>query len=196
MKEPRFIALTVKRSGSGTCTCRHAHNHICVLTPAPVRLGKVIHNLVEPFCYKIGKLHFNHRLHSINTQTKTGANHCSLTDGCVADTMLSEFFNKAFCNLENAAILSDVLSHQYQLRVFFHGLFQAVADGINKSFFSFTGACRHFYLLYKRCKDICKFFLCIRLGVRFRKSLFKTFFNFRFKCVTHGGDPGLINYFF
>jgi hypothetical protein len=66
MEKPGFIGLRMERACGGTGTGRHPDHYIRMLTPAVVAFSQVVHYLIEPAGYKIGKLHFYHRFIAIH----------------------------------------------------------------------------------------------------------------------------------
>ena len=60
MKEPGLIALGVKWTCACTCSRRHTHDHIGMLSPAVMQFCEVIDDLIKATGDKIGELHFHH----------------------------------------------------------------------------------------------------------------------------------------
>ena len=56
MEEPRLVGLTVEWTGCDPRSSRHAHDHIRVLSPAPMELGQIVDDLVESAGHEVGEL--------------------------------------------------------------------------------------------------------------------------------------------
>src|SRR5688572_17102107 len=130
MEEPGFVTLRMKRTCCRPSSGRHAHHNISLLPPSPVDLGEVIYDLVESLGNKISELHLHHGFHPFDRKTKPCANNSSLTNRCVANTRLAEFFNKTFSDFEYTSVFGNVLPHQHQVIEPFHALTKPVTDRI------------------------------------------------------------------
>ena len=135
MKKPGFVGLGMERSRSGTCAGRHANHHICILPPAVVDLSKVVYDLVEAYTHKVGKLHFHHGLVAFDRKAKPCANDGTFAKRGIAYAISSKLRFEPIRDFKYTSVLADVLPHEYQVGVLFHGLPQAIADRIDESLF-------------------------------------------------------------
>ena len=147
VKEPSFVTLRMKWSGGRACSRRHPHNHVCCLPPPPMRLCQVVDDLVESLCYKISKLHLNHRFHSFHGEPQACADNSSFTQRSISHAFLSKPRHESFGYLENSSVVSDVLSHQHQVLVALHALPKSITNCVDESFFRLLAGSRRYFSL-------------------------------------------------
>jgi len=158
MEKPGFVGLGVKRACGRTGTGWHADDDIGLLSPAVMNFSEVVHDLVETHAHKVCKLHLDHGFVAFDREAKACADDGAFAKWGIAHSIASELGFEAIGNFENSSIFSDVLTHEDQVRIFFHGLTEPIADGIDEALFG-TWALRSDDYLGKWCIDICQFFL-------------------------------------
>src|SRR5690606_17228238 len=124
MEKPAFRTLGMKGTGRGAGTGRHADNDVRRLPPAPMDLGQVVHDLVEPLRDKVCELHFNHRLHAPDGKAQRGPHHGRFTQWRIAYALRAKLLQEAFCDFKHTTITPDILAHKHELRISFHALAQ------------------------------------------------------------------------
>src|SRR5690606_26711428 len=104
----------------------HTDHHVRMLSPTPVQLRQVVDDLVETAGDEVGELHFHHTLESAEAQAQANADNGAFAKRRIAHAVPAEFIQKALCDLENAAVIGNVLPHQDQVGVPAHGFAQSV----------------------------------------------------------------------
>lgn len=139
VEEPGFGALGVERAGGDAAAGGHADDDVSGSAPAPVDFGQIVDNLIESTRHEIAELHFDHGLAAGNRQAQRGADDRRLAQGRVADAVLAEAVDEALGDLEDAAVLGDVLAHQDEAGVGVEGFGEALGDGVDQAEFAGGG---------------------------------------------------------
>ena len=161
-----------------TATCWHAHDDIRILTPAPVNLGEVVDDLVEPASDKVTELHFHHGLLARDGQAQARAHDGRLAQWRVSNALLTEGVDKPIRHLEHASIRADVLPHKYQIGVLLHACSQALGDGVDEAKLSFATVWRDMQALGRAGrKSIVQFFKGVGHNGWLRGGSFQAFLN-------------------
>src|SRR5271156_1062303 len=116
----------MKRSGIDAGTCRHAHHYIGVFPPAVMTLRQVVDDLVKTARHKISELHFHNRFHSVDGKSETRTDDRGFANRCVAHASFSKLFYKTRRGFKYTAVFGNVLSHDDEILVPFHGLVHAI----------------------------------------------------------------------
>ena len=130
-REPRLDVLRVERPRPHAAPDGHAHDHRHRGRPAVIRLGQVVHDLVEAAGDEVAELHLDHRDVAVEGQAQRRAQGTGLDDRRVADPLAAELGHEPFGHLEHAAVLGDVLPQEHDPRVAAHRLAETVADGVD-----------------------------------------------------------------
>ena len=138
MEEPRLGALAVVGACAHTAPCRHSDDDVRSLSPTPVNLCEVVDDLVEATSDEVAELHFHHGLLAGDRQTEAGADDGRFAQRGVAHALLSEGVHKSIGHFEDAAVRSDVLSHEYKAWMFLHACTQPFGDGVDEPHFTVT----------------------------------------------------------
>ncbi len=80
--------------------------------PAVVGLGQVVDDLVEAAGDEVAELHLDHGPEAVQGQAQGGPQRARLDDGRVAHARLAELLDEALGDLEDAAVLGDVLAEE------------------------------------------------------------------------------------
>ena len=177
VREPRLVALAVEGAG-GTARARgHPHHHVGILAPAVVAFGEVIHNLVEAAGHKIGKLHFDHALLTLDAQTQAHAHNGRLTQRRIPHPRLAKLGHEAFRDFKHPTVVGNVLTHEHEVGEALHTLLEAFLNGIDEAQLAGTGGGWVVLGRLKRAVHIRDFLGYVGRGHRFGISFLKAGFN-------------------
>src|SRR6056297_2149383 len=135
LHEPSLRRFGVKRPGTYTGSVWRANSYIQWRHPPVPSLGQVVNYLVKAAGNEVGKLHFNYRFEPLHSQAYCASDGPGFNNRRISNTILAELIEKSFSNLENAAVLSDILPKDDVPVIFFESLSERKLDGINKSLF-------------------------------------------------------------
>src|ERR1035438_5176443 len=126
--EVSFRILGVEGSAVDPAARRAAQYHRNWRSPAEVRLGQQVGDLVEGATDEVHELKFSHRTHAGQRRAKAGVDDGHLGDGRVDDARRAEAVDQAFCDLEGSAINANVFADAEDGGIAFHLFPNALAD--------------------------------------------------------------------
>ena len=184
--EPGFHCLAVVGAGPDAAAYGQAHGHVGVLVPAVVLFGEVVHDLVEAAGDEVAELHLHHRFAAGDAQAQADADDGAFAERGVTDTVGAKLLHETVGDLEDTAVVGNVLPHQHEVIVGEHAFAEAIGYGVDEAHFL------RFFGRGRRCgggwrgKHFPQFPLDIAGSLRHRPGGFQAGLNLFFDGFLHG----------
>ena len=125
--------LRVERAAVNVAAAWSAKNDWSGRTPAIVRLGEHVGDLVEGTADEVHELEFSNRAHACKRSSERRANDGHFRDRRIDDALGPKVIDEAFGNFERAAVDTDVLADAKDGGIALHFFPDALANGFEIS---------------------------------------------------------------